>query len=279
MGKQDLKFHAIKNKNNLYGNIIVCAPDLTFMHRTNLNHVQWYLTRDLAEVHEIDDQGNILSIVLKFEPKGRGDFERMEHSGDVFHMCEKQNVCVVSGEQDWTLLTKHHIIPMIYRKWFPKEYKEHNYHDIVLITIDAHYEYERKADILRDQIARELNLPTLNEFNKRKGKDYDLLRLARYLLNGSQDADFDSLIYTLWKFEEKTGIKPLGENLRQYIREKSKELKDFEFGYGKLVYDHIVDKQAFIERWRQHFVDTMKPQFMPKGWLVSRKYITTSQPL
>lgn len=273
MGTQNQKLHTIKNKDNLYGNVIVYTPDLTFMHRTNTSHIQWYLSRDLAEVHEVDEHGNILSIVLKFEPKGHGDFERMENSDDIFYTSEKKNICVVSGEDDWTALTKHHILPTIYRKWFPKEYKERNYHDIVLITIDLHYEYERHANILRNQIARELNLPTLAEYDKRKSKDYNLLRLARYLLDDSQDVEFETLIYTLWKFEEKTGIKPLADNLRQYIRVKSKELKDFEFGYGKMIYDNIDDKQGFVERWRQHFLDCMKPKFMPEGWSVNRKYI------
>jgi hypothetical protein len=32
----------------------------------------------------------------------------------------------------------------------------------------------------------------------------------------------------------------------------------------------VVDLQAFVERWRRHFVSTLEPPFLPQGWRVDR---------
>ena len=54
-----------------------------------------------------------------------------------------------------------------------------------------------------------------------------------------------------------------------------KEMKDglktkYDHGY------HLVQKldtheklEAFVRRWRQHFLDTMNPEYMPIGWNVN----------
>jgi hypothetical protein len=38
-----------------------------------------------------------------------------------------------------------------------------------------------------------------------------------------------------------------------------------------MVIEHVSDLQGFVERWRKHFIDTMNPQHMPKGWRIDRE--------
>lgn len=45
--------------------------------------------------------------------------------------------------------------------------------------------------------------------------------------------------------------------------------------HGKLVVRFIENNgglHMFEKRWRQHFVNTMKPQFLPKNWSIHHKH-------
>ena len=56
-----------------------------------------------------------------------------------------------------------------------------------------------------------------------------------------------------------------------------KEIYDFK-AENRILYDHgyhVVQKldteekiEEFVKLWRNHFIDTMHPQFMPNGWSV-----------
>jgi len=46
---------------------------------------------------------------------------------------------------------------------------------------------------------------------------------------------------------------------------------------GELVVRHAMEKMdgglvAFERLWRQHFLDTMRPSFLPKGWSVQHSH-------
>ena len=99
--------------NAIYGNWLVLHPNGCEMFRCVTRKAQWYLTRDLANmISEIPPV-----IQLKFEPGGLGWF------GDEFALTQKQNLCVVCGTEELPRLTKHHIVPTLYKKHFPKHLK------------------------------------------------------------------------------------------------------------------------------------------------------------
>lgn len=39
---------------------------------------------------------------------------------------------------------------------------------------------------------------------------------------------------------------------------------------GQAVVENLSDIEAFVKRWRKHFIETMQPQHMPKHWTVER---------
>ncbi|KAJ4457155.1 hypothetical protein PAPYR_7449 [Paratrimastix pyriformis] len=57
-----------------------------------------------------------------------------------------------------TALTKHHIVPYLYRHYFPHALKAHLSHDVVLLCHACHERYEQHADCLKTTIAHELGL-------------------------------------------------------------------------------------------------------------------------
>lgn len=243
---------------------------------------KWYLDKKLA-THKDEYE-----IQLTFTPKGYGYDE-----GEVFGLSGRIIQCVVSGENDG--LQRHHIVPYCYRKWFPEEYKSKNHHDVVLVTYKVHEQYERFANIEKNQIAVDYGVKTLNEYNLQytkllcgysQSKTKMLSRLHSIFRNyGNIPNDVISEI--LDSVAEHSGFsKEFLMNLNtiqllklyRYLRDKF----DKEFDYFKQStqkeYDHgyHVVKQLdthekirdFVIRWRKHFVDTMNPPYMPDGWRI-----------
>lgn len=134
----------------LYGNWLMLAPDGTELCRCSEKKYRWYASRGLAE--QVNDK-NIFK--LNFWPKGKG---HAESSAKDYYLGEKQNVCVVCGTAD--NLTKHHVVPTFYRKHFPHKFKARASHDLVLICVPDHFEYENEhACKLSQEIAIEMNVP------------------------------------------------------------------------------------------------------------------------
>ena len=92
-------------KTNLYGNFHVLSPEGDIMFHCNEDKINWYLTRNLA------DKISPTAIQLRFKPNGPG------HMGDHYYMSQKENKCVVCGTE--SQLTRHHVIPYCYRRYFP----------------------------------------------------------------------------------------------------------------------------------------------------------------
>jgi hypothetical protein len=112
--------------NYLYSNIAVLHPSGYLMCYVSRKKATWYLERKLAEVVS----ENPLKLQLLFKPRGNGNVD------DPYGLMVKENRCVVCGIQ--YNLTKHHIIPYCYRQYFPKEYKEYQSHDVVLLCTKCH---------------------------------------------------------------------------------------------------------------------------------------------
>lgn len=83
-------------KNLLYGNWEVQAPDGTILFLALQERADWYLERGLAVA--VGDN----KIRLNFEPKGKRD------PNDLYSISAKSNNCVVCNDSDIIILTKHH---------------------------------------------------------------------------------------------------------------------------------------------------------------------------
>ena len=133
---------------HLYGNCVMLSPEGQTLCLCNQKKINWYLSRNLAVL----EQENPPVIRLKFVPKGNG---KADHP---YYITEKKNICVCCGTKGTsgyhanrliTYLTKHHCVPRCFRKHFPKEYKSHNCHDVVLLCAPCHVKYEEFANELK----------------------------------------------------------------------------------------------------------------------------------
>ena len=272
----------IGSKNLSSENWKVYHPSGRHMFTCGEKKAYWYLERNLAKL-----TGERM-IKLTFIPKGNG-FEDDEEFGRSSRIVQ----CVVTGISEG--LQRHHIVPYCYRTYFPEIYKSKNHHDVVLMNFEIHSEYEQKANAFKDEIARIYNVKTIGELN------------AEYTLKlrelGKPNAIILNTIHSIFKIYGRLSREELIDKLHyvadnsnlpfetlvkynyiqlfklyQLLREDHiNEIYEFKGIYRKQ-YDHgyhVVQKldteekiEDFVKLWRNHFVDTMQPLFMPTGWSV-----------
>ena len=238
----------------IYGNWRVLSPDGILMFRCELKKANWYLSRHLAEI--VSEH----TIQLKFNPKGLGNHNK----GYGLH--EMQNRCVNCGSEHY--LTRHHVVPISYRKHFPLEMKSHNFHDVLSMCVKCHEEYERKADLLKSELAQKYNAPIGGVLAK-----VDNIKIIK---NAATLLDKSDLI-------PEHRVKVLKEDIRNYLgRDFTKE--DLEQiasvkkqvvveSHGEIVMRQISDIPEFVLMWRKHFVENNKLDYLPENWRVENKII------
>jgi hypothetical protein len=273
----------VGSKNLSTENWKVYHPNGRHMFTCGEKKAFWYLERNLAKT--INGER---SIKLTFEPKGNG-FEDNEIFGRSIRIVQ----CVVTGISDG--LQRHHIVPYCYRTYFPEQYKSKNHHDVVLMNFEIHSEYEQKANVFKDEVAKIYDVKRIGELNTEyTAKLRELGKPNAIILNTihslfktygrlSQEAILEKLQYladntcipfeTLKKYNYIQFYKLYLLLRKQHIDElyhfKIDYRKEFDHGY------HVVQKldtedkiEEFVKLWRNHFVDTMQPLFMPTGWSV-----------
>jgi len=241
----------------IYGNCKVLHPNGNLMFLCLPKRANWYLERDLAEVIEEKP----LTIKLTFEPKGSGHIE------DNYHLGEKNNACVVCNCDNLEYLTKHHVVPREYRKWFPLEFKSRSSHDVVVLCSECHSQYERGfADKLKRELEEAAGLQYMNTMHQDQMKTLTVYNYAKLMM----DAD------KILKVPEGRIEYFLKEMKRIFKTDNPAEV--YNLPIHKMIREEIdsvaksvvasKDIVEFTRMWRQHFIDSMDPKFLPIGWSV-----------
>jgi hypothetical protein len=222
-------------KSDPYSNYKMLSPEGVLMNRTSAKRAEWYVTRGLAEW--VDDN----TYQLTFTPNGLGRHD------DPFYTDVSINRCVICGTED--RLTKHHVVPYMFRKLFPK-YCANNHHDILIVCLDDHDKYERHADKLKDKILSpyqhfidEYNkiLRLNNKINGAK-KSYEILKDNPYVSEAKLNA-----VTELSKMEVHP-LPPLWSEF--FVRDYPTETSIHEL----------------FCIWRKHFVEYTQPEYLPEHW-------------
>lgn len=258
-------------RTNLYGNYRIQGPDGNEMFHCNNQKALWYLNRDLVEI--VSQDPPILR--LKFIPNGPG------HTDDVYYLTSKVNQCVVCGCQ--TGLNRHHVVPSLYRKHLPLYIKDHSYHDVLLLCLPCHEKYEESANVLKKEIAEELGI----KLDFAGGELYDptigpIVKSAVALLRHGDKIPEPRREYLLDFVRNWCGKKEITKEDLEAASKLNAWHKNEEYiDHGQQVVAAIQDLQAFVERWREHFVNEMQPRYLPKFWhvakpIVPRRFLTNS---
>jgi hypothetical protein len=255
-------------KEPVYDNHRLIAPDGRVLCRCAMKKVNWYVSRGLATIVSVDKEGSHTA-QLKFEPAGSG-----EH-GDAYQLADKHNHCVVCGRDDYN--TKHHIVEYEYRQHMPLEYKSHNSYDLMILCGPCHERYELEAMRLKQVLAKKYDAPVNG-----KGWYHDaalgkVKKAAKALLTCSDVMPATRLSELQLAIRTHLGL----PNTHVLTIEELQLVSDIDpvirtaqyLSHGQAVVSCLSTPELqteFIQMWRQHFVQTMQPQFLHPLWLVDR---------
>jgi len=258
-------------KTPIYGNCQVYGPDGKLMFRCLKKRANWYLSRNLAVITNEDP----FSIKLTFTPKGKGE------SMDVLKL-ERKNQCVVCGTEELDILTKHHLVPFVYRQHFPTKSKNHSSLFIVPICRDCHYWYENNyARYLKEALAEAYSAPFNGHYDVEKNKALGVIkclkqysdRIPKDRLKFLRDELKQNLIdFGLYNDEDLTDFSALDE-IKLKLDAESKE--KVTYSHGKTVVSRIEDLNEFEQMWSKHFIDSMKPKHMPDYFFTALKNLVS----
>ena len=266
------KFGSVIEKDRkLYGNCEVYSPDGILMFRCDEKKANWYLNRNLAET--INE--NPLNIKLKFTPKGLGN------SNKPFGLNNMDNICVNCGTDEF--LTRHHVVPYCYRRHFPLYLKSHNFHDVLSLCWNCHEKYERKADELKEELAKKHHVSTNGIISKYNIIIDGVVPHNKITLEESQMRKIISNCNLLLRLDKSDIPESRIAEVRQEIREfighdfTDDDMREIsclkpmtlEKTHGQVVMENIDNIQEFIEMWRKHFIDNNECKFMPDNWNIN----------
>lgn len=243
------------------------APDGELLCTCDRSKAEWYVSKGLAKL--LTDEP--YTIRLTFEPAGRA-------VGEVgkYYTIPKENKCVVCGKED-TFIRKN-VVPREYRKYFPVVMKNHTSHDILLLCTVCH-QLSNMSDLnLRYKLADLCDAPIQSQENVRLIEEPQLKKLksaARALYrNGDQipeprRKELESQF--LEHFPPGTTI--TSELLAEYFDiDIYKENENF-LRHGEKVVKYFIEGNGggiiqLEKMWREHFLNSMKPRFLPELWSV-----------
>jgi hypothetical protein len=244
----------MQTKDKIYGNCSVFSPDNILMFRCNQKKALWYLNRNLAE--KIQEEP--LIIRLNFTPNGLGNHNKG------YGLSEMKNICINCGSTK--NLTRHHVVPISYRRYFPVEVKSHNFHDVLPMCTECHETYERKADVLKKYLAEKYDAP-INGLIQKDGtkiKMMKFIKLAHSLLNDKIPKKY--IRKSVSQLKTEFNVKRLTKSRLTKISEMKIEIS--RKGHSELVMSKINDTIPFIEMWRKHFLENNECKFLPDEWKI-----------
>ncbi|XP_019618501.1 PREDICTED: exonuclease 3'-5' domain-containing protein 2-like [Branchiostoma belcheri] len=253
----------------LYHNCQLRAPDGTLLCTIDRKKVQWYLQKDLGELVSEDP----LTIQLKFEPSGRPSSQ-----DDQYYLSVKENVCCVCGRSESYI--RKNVVPHEYRRHFPRAMKDHLSHDVLLLCTVCHQQTSYHDNRLRNQIAREFNAPLGSEDNVKFLEDpvrRKARTAAKALLrdNNKIPAERKSELET--QVKEHYNTEELTTSMLAEAASLETRIENENFvPHAEKVVRSLLEREnglvSFEKRWRRHFLDNMKPQFLPPLWSVDHNH-------
>ncbi|KAK1793613.1 hypothetical protein P4O66_011997 [Electrophorus voltai] len=266
-------------KSPLYDNCFLHAPDGQPLCTCDKKKAKWYLDKGIGEL--VSEEPFIVRLL--FEPSGRPDSQKD------YYLTAKENLCVVCGKADSYI--RKNIVPHEYRRHFPTEMKDHNSHDILLLCTGCHAASNVYDGFLKQQLAEEHGAPQGCEEAARTLEDQERRRVrsaARALLSAGDAVPATrrcELLATVAAFFDPGGQEGEGGVVSEVTAQMLETAANLEtricnenyVPHGLKVVRAFAERglQGLIElerRWRQHFLSSMQPGFLPPLWSVSHNH-------
>ncbi|KAL7027429.1 hypothetical protein ACKWTF_005438 [Chironomus riparius] len=189
-----------------------------------------------------------------------------------YYQTSRENKCVVCGRKDE--LIRKNVVPHEYRKYFPIVMKEKTSHDILLLCFHCH-QISNMSDIkIRKMLEAKCDAPIYE-----LPKNQDELRKIRYiqrsagaLLNKKAKIPEERRKELEKVVQDEYPNDILTIDFLYEIVNEAEPTIEHKTSHGELVVEYYKKNEGLIELekiFRQHFLNTMEPQFMPKLWNIN----------
>jgi hypothetical protein len=260
--KDSVRFLAMKKP--MYDNIEMFSPDDVLLCTISKKKAAWYIRKNLASWKKESK-----SIQLMFEPQSKPS------EANTYNRSHKKNICVVCGDSENFM--RHYVVPYCYRTLFPIKYKTHTPHDIVLMCPDCHVHSEQATQRRQKELEASLRSdpgtanPNIPDRNLRNIKNVaSALSTRRDQIPQEKVEEYEILIKRHFGLDSSAW---LSKELLLEATTMETSFPNPSHIAGPLVVISTVanDEKSiknFIIEWRNHFVETMQPRFLPVGWSV-----------
>ncbi|XP_036592815.1 exonuclease 3'-5' domain-containing protein 2 isoform X2 [Trichosurus vulpecula] len=255
-------------KSPLYDNCFLHAPDGQPLCTCDRRKAQWYLDKGIGELVSEDP----FVVKLQFEPSGRPE------SPKDYYLMVKENLCVVCGKRESYI--RKNVVPHEYRRHFPIQMKDHNSHDVLLLCTSCHAISNFYDNNFKQQLARECGAPIGSEEGLRLLEDPVRRQVrsgARALLNAENLPAYrkEELLQGIKEFFNTETVTEL--MLQEAASLETRIANESYVPHGlKVVQCHakggLCSLMQLESRWRQHFLDSMKPRHLPQQWSVNHNH-------
>ncbi|KAK2587500.1 hypothetical protein KPH14_003200 [Odynerus spinipes] len=277
ISNQGLNVNTIAHKSNvptrkkpLYHNCYLQAPDGDILCTCDRKKAEWYVKKNLANVIEEEPY----TVRLRFEPSGRALGEVGQYYTQV-----KVNQCVVCGALEKFI--RKNVVPREYRKYFPLIMKAHQSHDVLLLCPTCH-EVSNSYDLqLRRKLAELCNAPLAGPLTHVRDRSISNWRRLHCAIKALRDKSMlplrrqEELTNIVLEYTGQQEVTPilldlLDEELKNALSSSVNQLKHQP--HGLKVVQYFEGKEGGLvelERmWREHFLTTMRPRYLPNLWSV-----------
>ena len=267
-GKQPGRNYLVSAK-PLYENCKLFAPDGSLLCTCSKSKIKWYLKKNLA-VDVPQPEGEPPAAKLLFVPAGK------PADATDFYCQEKVNQCCCCARTE--KLVRKNIIPKEYRRHFPKEYKDRQSHDVVLLCVQCHCSSNVFDNIMRENIASEHGIPVnyKNQFTVTIKPLVNVRAAARALAATNNVIPEERRLTLTQTIADHLGHEPTPDDIQELRNIETSEVKDPDSvtDHGTLVIKKVMvsgKEIEFIKKWRNFFLTMMKPAHLPTGWNIDHK--------
>lgn len=221
----------------IYSNCKLLSIDGELLSYIGKRRMEWYLKKGLA--NSISDT----EIQLIFNHSGKNIQPKL-------YTEVRDNICVVCGGNE--NLTKHHIVPYAFKRYFPLKYKNRTSFDVAVLCVDCHENYERHAYNFKKELMDKYGVSQSN-------KPYEL-GIATTLLK--HRGDLPDEVHKTLSARLPVGIADSSESLETFIKSFNGKKQNV----SELLVTAVPVISDFIIAWRKHFVEFAQPKYMPASW-------------
>jgi len=263
-----VRFNSIR-KSPLYHNCMLQAPDGQVLCTCDTKKADWYVSKGIGYIVSQDPY----TVRLRFEPSGRPEGRAGE-----YYLSVKPNICVVCGK-DESFLRKN-VVPHEYRRYFPAVMKDHQSHDVLLMCVRCHQRSNMYDADLRKRLSEECNAPIGTETDVKLRENVELKRVrsagralqanrARQCIPQNRLQELEEALLEHYQVEELT------DEIVDRAAKASFLIENGDYvPHSRAVVQHFLERGGLLQlevTWRKHFLQTMKPAFLPDLWSVDHQ--------